>query len=417
MPKNVVENKIKFSKGNAITTTVMCLIPIIIIALISIGNPSVWGAPYAIFALAILAINTYFAIMFGFVARINEVVWILVFIFTNIATLALLIISYIFASQTNGLMLHTGTACLFAFMIYLIGESYAGDNYFVRYWFPVASLIIGLINVLWFVGVGMSVTAHIVITTILNLIFFIVVLVSIKHFFKANGLKNVTDDEIEYTTLTDEEKQEKQEEKARLKEEKRLEKKYANFEDDERKRKKRPKKISAKKQLALEKRNEYVSKYGENAKWVVKQSQIDDIKDNFINSANDVIKEMNSNIKINNTIINNPPGWNTQSEIDEAVKNNKNIWKEIRRLQRRVKEVKKYITKIENRVYTIDDCGHRFIYRLSNGHCKVEKYDGYKPLDVVIVSFSQGYDRAGGGGSYSTLKASTSENYIIEQIE
>ena len=77
--------------------------------------------------------------------------------------------------------------------------------------------------------------------------------------------------------------------------------------------------------MALEKRNEYVSKYGENAKWVVKQSQIDDIKDNFINSANDVIKRLNSNIKINNTVINNPPGWNTQSEIDEAVKNNKKI--------------------------------------------------------------------------------------------
>lgn len=209
MPKNVTNSRFKEQLPIAIATTVLCLIPVVIIAFVSIGNHDVWMAPYPRFVLYYLIINSFFALIMGMVAPLHKAVWIVLECLTTAATLGLVVWSYIAA---DALFIHVATANFFTYLIYL-KSSDASDNFFLRYSIPLACLLVPLITVLWFIGAGYGMLVHYIVSGILNGIFFLVALFGLIHVFR-EGLDEVASKTVSYTEQTEEEIREAKEQKA-----------------------------------------------------------------------------------------------------------------------------------------------------------------------------------------------------------
>lgn len=400
MSKQVVEKKNKAYLTSAIINTVLCLIPIVIIALSGIKNPNVWEAPYPKFMLYFLIIHTFFAFGVGYAGQMNKIACI---IFESVAVLGSVILMILGYVLGNPIIMHLAAAALFVLAEYLSGNS-GGNDYFLRYFASVAVIILSLITVLWFVGVGMNVTVHVVIATILNVIFGLLVFFRLKKEIK-NGHSFVDEDELSYTEETEEEKEQRKREKR----ERLLEKRQAQEIAKEERSQNYSKKISPKQQLALEKRNAYVAKYGENATWVVSRSQIEDTHKKAVERANYALDDLNSRISDNNYTIHIN---NNEYDVKDAIENNKLVWKKINALKRSLKATQRYITKVGNRVFTIDDCGKTFVFQLTNGHCKVKPYNGDEPLRVVINDFTQDFHY---GNGFTTFAPFTYDTYRLER--
>lgn len=206
MPRYVVEKKNKTYLLSAIVNTILCLIPIGIIALISIGNPNIWSAPYPKFMLYFLIVHSVYAIGVGYIGQIHKIAYIIFESIAVLGTLTLIVLGFVLG---NPIIMHLATASLFVMMMYLF-SNFGGDNYNFRYFIPVAISISALITILWFVGVGMSLTAHIVIVSILDFIFGLISFFRIKGEIKDN-FDFIEEKELSYNEETEEEKRARKE--------------------------------------------------------------------------------------------------------------------------------------------------------------------------------------------------------------
>jgi hypothetical protein len=224
--RTVVKNRKKESISNFIISTIFGLIPIIIIALVSNKNPNVWSTPYAKFVVVFLIINTYFAVFIGLIASASKKLFKFFYTITALVIIGLVVVSYIRIKQNDALLLHIATAVLFEFMIYICGEGSDGGTYDMRASTTLAIEIVGLINVLWFIGVNMNIVVHTIIVSIWNFIFIIASIIHLVNFKNLDGITSATSNNISYTEETEEEiaarkererlrKEEKAEDKAR----------------------------------------------------------------------------------------------------------------------------------------------------------------------------------------------------------
>lgn len=135
---------------------------------------------------------------------------------TIIASLAFVVCSYIFSSYHGGLLLHIACAILFTLGIYQSSDISQDDSFYIRDIVPIAITISGLIFVLWFIGVNMSVVVHIIIVSIINFISFtFFVLPSIVKLIKNHEdiLDCIEDDEFDSEEETEDEIRAKEDEK------------------------------------------------------------------------------------------------------------------------------------------------------------------------------------------------------------
>ena len=77
MPKHVVEKKSSAFLTSAIISTVLSLIPIGIVALVSIKHSGVWSAPYPRFLLYFLILHTIFAFGVGYVGQMRKIIYVI----------------------------------------------------------------------------------------------------------------------------------------------------------------------------------------------------------------------------------------------------------------------------------------------------------------------------------------------------
>lgn len=232
MPKKVVESKV----GNALWslgfTTVFFAIPIIVFAFISINHPDVWQAPYPKFVLYYLIAHTFFAVVVTMLSHLHKALWITLQTIAALGTFGLLVYAYV---VQDALLLHVATATVFTLMMYLTSDNNS-DGPMIRYTIPVICVIAGLITVLWFVGVNMSIIAHIVIVSVLNFIFVIIYICSLVNHCKNGRLDTLINGKLVYEMDTDEEIKAKKDEKDRIRYEKLSRKVEARREKEEIKR-------------------------------------------------------------------------------------------------------------------------------------------------------------------------------------
>lgn len=211
MPKQVTEKKIGASIGAAITSTIVALIPVGIIALVAKKHPDVWSAPYPKYILYFLIANSFYSIIVGMFSSLHKIVWYILEGIAAVATLVLLLWAYI---SMNPLLLHTAAMALFVFVIYLTSDD-GGDGIYLRYFLPGVSIITGLITVLWFIGAEASIVTHLIFASIPIIIYLIIVIRYVIRFFKEDGMSVIMGKELSYSRETEEEIRAKKEEKIR----------------------------------------------------------------------------------------------------------------------------------------------------------------------------------------------------------
>ncbi len=202
MPKNVEENRTKVSMWVAITTAVMCAIPIIIIAIVAAKHPGTWGLPFPQFMLYFSIECAFFALIIGFLAQLNMVLWYILYGVGAAGTLALIITGYVLGSPV---IIHLGSSALFMFMMYFIGKD-TNDNIYFRYTAPLFCIIAALISILLCTGVHMSLTGHIIMAAICEAIILIPTIISVVNFFKEKNRSYVLDKRLSYSMETEQEK-------------------------------------------------------------------------------------------------------------------------------------------------------------------------------------------------------------------
>ncbi len=351
MPQKVQEKKKSMNLQIAISTAILSLIPVIILVFTGFSS---FQTPYGIYSLVALGIGVYFSCIFGMFAWKNKILYIVLDIMNIILMLFLVIYGYINSSYQNGLLLHIGAAFLFAFGIYQSGDSDQDGGYYLRHFIAPALDIAGLIFVLWFIGVKMNVTVHIVIVSILNVFNLIIFLIpslckslsNLDDFF--DGMEN---EEIEYDEETEEEKAARREEKAARREEK-----------------------MAKRTSKTVVRNPDGTI--DTSRWKAYHTNIDMISKSLTKQYNSIIDHINDSIRDNNREIDNPY---FERHLKNAVASNKDVKKCVRYFKRKLKIVRKNLEKISKTEFTANDKYKSFSFYLLKGKLKSRPSENEEP--------------------------------------
>lgn len=353
MPQVVRENKTKTLREFAIANTILLLIPVLIISFTGFKS---FNTPYGIYSLAMLGIGLYFSWIIGIVSRKHIVIYIILDTINFISSIGFVIYAYINSSYQGGLLLHIAAALFLTYAIYKIGDSFQGDNYFFRFSLPLTLDIAGLIFILWFINVKMSVTAHIVIVSIINFIslaFFIPSLVVMLKNYKKFFAK-ICSKELVYETETDAEK---------------IERKAKKLE-----------KAEAKKQLAANKNKTTVTQrqdsISNSVKWSPFVDSLNRLMRDFVNQYNQCVRSLNMDIDTNNSIID---GYESLKEKEAAIKRNKDIKSGIKYLNKKLQNLKDNLKKISTRTFTAEDKYKSFDFYLRKGKMKVTSSNDERP--------------------------------------
>ncbi len=367
MPKQVKRTKTSMSLSVAITSLVLILIPVLII--LFTGTAS-FEKPYGIYMLASSIIVAYFAIIMGMLAWRNKILYLILDIINIVVAVGFIIYAYINSNYQGGLLLHIAAALFLTLSFYQTGDVDQGDSYFMRYMVPVALDIAGLIFVLWFISVDMSVIVHIVLVSIFNafnlLIFFIPSLVKLisnrQEFF--SGLSNR---HVEYEEETEEEIKERKEAKAT---EKALKEEQLRQEI---------------KQQQEELHANDVHNAGNHSKWIPFPSTIEHLIWHIDFEFNKIVEHINEDIKWNNRIIDPDSSDSLQTKKD-AVKSNKQITNGIKYMRKNVRKMKKNLAELGNHVFTREDCYKEFTFNPLSGKMKVRPSKSETPV-LEILSY------------------------------
>ncbi len=365
MPKQVKRTKTGMSLSVAITSLVLILIPVLII--LFTGTAS-FGKPYGIYMLAVLGIVAYFAFIMGMLAWKNKILYIVLEIINIVAAIGFIIYAYIDSKYQGGLLLHIAAALFFTLAFYQTGDADQGDSYFMRYMVPVILDIAGLIFILWFINVHMSVTVHIVLVSIFNafnlLFFFIPSLVKLisnrDEFFE--GLSNKS---VEYEEETEEEIKERKEAKAAER---------ALKEEQERQE-------YAAKQEQIHAQD--VHNAGNHTRWKPFPSTINHLIWHVDFEFNKIIEHINDDIKRNNFTIDLD---NPYEHKKMAAKSNKQIISGSKYMRKNARKIKENLKELGNRVFTKEDCYKEFTFNPMSGKMKVRPSKYEVPI-LEILSY------------------------------
>lgn len=367
MPKKVQRTKNSMNIGIAIFTAIATVIPVFIVACTGFSS---FKTPYGTYALVTFGICIYFSCIFGMFAWKNKVLYIVMDVVNVAAALGLIIYAFINSYYQGGLLLHIAAAFLFVFGLYQSGDSDQGDSFFYRYVVPIALDVAGLIFVLWFIGVDMSVIAHIVIVSILDFLVLAIFLIpSLVKLFKNGGevFDDICSDEVEYEEETEAEIAAKKESKMAKKEDKR-------------------EKTAAKNQQAS---YEKARKKGllkadgtlDTTRWYVWPNEINRILEKMTDEYNDAIETLNRQISYNNTQIRMGLDY---KDMQEASKSNKQIGKATKYLKSGLKRIRKNLDKLRQKEFTAQDKYKAFKYYVIAGKFKHKKSDQEEPTLQIL---------------------------------
>ena len=349
MPKKVVQSKNKINIGIAIFTMIVIALPVMITSFTGLSS---FQTPYGIYVLSVLGICTYFSCIFGMFAWKNKFLFIIMDIITVIASIGFVVYAYIDSSYQGGLLLHIASALLFTLGLYQIGETYQGDNFYIRYVVPIALDIAGLIFVLWFINVGMSVVAHIVIVSIINFLTLTIFLIpSIVKLFRRGSqvFDDMQNDEVETEEESEEEIAAKQAEKMA--------------------------RIEAKRQEAASKKlqnhpSSKGNKEGDPRRWKIRSGAFDYILRDLTRQFNTIVEYSNMDIRSNNRTIRE--GYDDESHaLARAIQSNKDIKRGIRSMRRRLENWEKNFEKLSNKIFTAKDAYKSFTFDVRKGKLKL----------------------------------------------
>lgn len=375
MPKTVKESRLKVSIGVAIATLIFCLIPIIIIAFVSINHPDVWSAPYPQFAIYFLIISMYFALIIGFAAPLHKIVWLVLHVITGLATFGLLIAAYI---VQNALLIHLASSMLFMFMIYFVSRD-SSDNIYLRYSCPLFCLIAALISVLLFMGINLTMVAQNIISAVFNGVYLIILICSFCKFISSNELRSVTEKQLSYSQETEEEIAERKEKRA------------------------------------LEKAKVVRNADGtiDTSRWRVSSSDINRIWDTILHQYNRIIRLINDDIRFNNASLNS--NYSRDYEVKQASKSNKDIGKCVKFFKHKLKVIEKNLKKINEKTFTANDKYKSFEYHVLSGKLKSKpSLEEHPTLYLVDFRCYYNYDASVVGTCLAEITFDGEELYLFK---
>lgn len=349
MPVRKTENKGKSSVITLVLGLAFTLIPLGIIALISIKNKNVWDNPYSYYVYAMIGLHLYFSIVIGLIAWRSKRLYTICEFITVLLTVVAVILSYVFGSFKGGVLLHIGAGFLVTYSLYKLGDTTDKDNVRIRYFPSLILTIFGLVTSLWFISVKFSIVAHTVIATISNVIFGITSIVLFIKFFKTNAIDSIEESEFSYEEETEEEIDARRAAKRQAKGEEKYEA------------------LGGKEVVVGEGEKYIIDPWS--IDWLIKG--LDKYYDEYVEAVNDIYHE----------------GWEaaeydydnatTKEEVDRANGIMKDLNKFLKKMKRTIdferKEHVKFVKKLATKVFTKEDCGYYYEYHLHTCWTKKRK--------------------------------------------
>lgn len=365
MPQKVQRTKRSMNLSVAITSTILALIPVII--LLFTGTSS-FKQPYGIYVLTVLGIVVYFSFVIGMFSWKNKILYTVLDAINIVLAVGFIIYSYINSTYQGGLLLHMAASFFLVLSFYQMSDADQGDSYYVRYLVPILLDIAGLIFILWFINVHMKVVVHIVLATIFNLfnlaIFFLPSLVKLisnrNEFFSGLSSKSV-----EYEEETEDEIKERKE----LKEiQKALKEEHKQKEMQQQ-------------QEQLHANDNHNA--GNHTKWIPNPATIDHLLWSLDFEFNKIIDYINRDIERNNFTLRGLRSESTE-DLKTAAKSNKQIKSGCKYLRKQTKKMKNNLISLSQRVFTREDCYKEFTFNPLSGKMKVKASKSEKPVLEVL---------------------------------
>lgn len=360
MSKRVQKNKNSVNIGVAIFTAIVSIIPVIIVALTGFSHLK---SPYGVYALATFGMCIYFSCIFAMFAWKNKILYIVLDIITVLGILGFMVYAYCNAyNPSGGLMLHIATAAVFTLSFYQTADADQGDGFIFRYIVPVVIDLSGLVFVLWFVSVNVFPIVHIIIVSVINFFALAIFLIPslVKMIFnREEFFEKLTDDEVEYEEETEEEIKAKKEEKALA--------------------------AAKARQTSYEKTKNNITKPVQKSngvtRWFIPSKQIDYIVQDVVHQYNNVVDQLNKEIRENNRIIKNNY---YQYDLKKAADSNKSVKKCLKYIKSREKTILKNLVKLRKIEFTTKDMYKSFEYSMLTGKMKSKKSSEDWPTLRVI---------------------------------
>lgn len=210
MPRTVVEGKAKKNIKIAIVTSILALLPLIVLIIISFSDSSVFENDYSFYTIGSFIAALYFGWLVTAFSWKNRSFYMIV----DIVTFSLLLLVGVlrivipeFGYYRNGTISVLTNTLLFYYVVNKGADSNNTNDFIFKYFVPVISIVLGLVLVLWFdIGASFDKDFFLISGHIIFVILAIIAIVQFISFYKKGKLDSVTDDTFVYDEQTEAER-------------------------------------------------------------------------------------------------------------------------------------------------------------------------------------------------------------------